>query len=141
MTLTPEQVKERLERAYRTLDLLDQEIAKVDREIQGKVPLHVRRKWKRCGKEGCVCTRGRPHGPYLYGYVRSEEVNQRRREKRGRGSTRKELYLGKNFEPPEGWAEPRVVKELIQRRNRLLEQRERLLKTLSRIEEEVLTLR
>lgn len=138
--MTPERIKEVVEGAYRTLDLLEKEIAKVDQEISGKVPFHIKPKWKRCGKEGCVCNRGRLHGPYLYGYIPDEEVRTKRREKKGRGSTRKEVYIGKSFEPPEGWVRPRELKELLHRRHQLMERREGILKRLSRIEEEVLKL-
>lgn len=135
--MLPETAKERLERAYRILDHLEREIAKVDEEIQGKVPFHVRRRWKRCGKRGCACTRGLLHGPYLYGYLPSEEVNRKRREKGGRGSTRKEVYLGKEFQPPEGWAKPWEVRALIVRRNSLKRRREKILNILMQIEREV----
>lgn len=50
--MTPERIKEVVEGAYRTLDFLEEEIAKVDQEIGGKVPFHIKPKWKRCGKEG-----------------------------------------------------------------------------------------
>lgn len=87
-----------------------------------------------------MCNRGRLHGPYLYGYIRDEEVLAKRREKGWRGSTRKEVYIGKDFEPPEGWVRPRELKELLHRRHQLMERREAILKRLSRIEEEVVKL-
>lgn len=117
--------------------------------VGARLYFHVRPKRKRCGKEGCACAWGRLHGPYLYGYLPSEEVNRKRREKGGRGSTRKEVYLGKEFQPPKGWAKPREVKALIARRNHLKRQRERILRVLMQIghglspylEKEVLKLR
>lgn len=136
--MTPERMQDLLARIYRALDELEEEIARLDRQIQGKVPLHIKAKWKRCGKERCVCQRGRKHGPYLYAYIPDEGVRARRREKGGRGSTRKEVYLGKDFTPPEGWARPQEVRGLLQERRRLVEERERLLEALSRIGEEAL---
>uniref|UniRef100_A0A7C5VFL5 DUF6788 domain-containing protein n=1 Tax=Thermus caliditerrae TaxID=1330700 RepID=A0A7C5VFL5_9DEIN len=136
--MTAERTQDLIARIYRDLDELEAEIARLDREIQGKVPLHVKAKWKRCGKPRCACQRGRKHGPYLYAYIPDEEVRAKRREKGGRGSTRKEVYLGKDFTPPEGWARPQEVRKLLQARRRLVERREKLLKALSRIEEEVL---
>lgn len=99
--MTAERTQDLIARIYRALDGLEAEIARLDRQIQGKVPLHVKAKWKRCGKPRCACQRGRKHGPYLYAYIPDEEVRARRREKGGRGSTRKEVYLGKDFTPPE----------------------------------------
>lgn len=138
--MDPEAVKQVLEKAQRTLEHLEAEIERLDKEIQGKVPLHVKRKWKRCGKRGCSCYRGRGHGPYLYGYLPDEEVRQRRREKKGRGSTRKEIYLGKDFVPPEGWVKPAELKRLLVKRNSVLERKERIMRILARIQEEVLKL-
>lgn len=134
--MTPERMQDLLARIYRALDELEEEIARLDRQIQGKAPLHIKAKWKRCGKPRCACKQGRKHGPYLYAYIPDEEVRARRREKGGRGSTRKEVYLGRDFTPPDGWARPQEVRRLLQERRRLVERREELLRTLARIEEE-----
>ena len=34
------------------------------------LPGVVRPQWIRCGKAGCRCARGRPHGPYFYRFWR-----------------------------------------------------------------------
>ena len=32
----------------------------------GSLPGSLHAEWKRCGKAGCRCARGQPHGPYWY---------------------------------------------------------------------------
>jgi hypothetical protein len=34
------------------------------------LPGAVCAQWRRCGKPGCRCARGRPHGPYYYRFWR-----------------------------------------------------------------------
>ncbi|MDM7324100.1 MAG: hypothetical protein P3W93_003725 [Thermus sp.] len=107
------------------LDQIEEELKALEEVIAKMVyPLHVKRKYKRCGKKGCRCQRGQPHGPYLYGYRPDEAVKEKRKEKGWKGSTRKEIYLGKDWIPPEGYVEPRVFQEALRRYNWLRKRRE-----------------
>lgn len=115
------------------LRAIEEELKAVEEALAKMVyPLHVRRKYKRCGKKGCRCTRGQPHGPYPYGYQADPEVKAKRQEKGWRGSTRKEIYLGKGWTPPEGHVEPRVFQETLRRYRELRKRREALLDALER---------
>lgn len=58
------------------------------------------RKWIRCGKEGCKCARGEPHGPFWYAFLRDAQGKQRAR------------YIGKHFKriPAAAWERKRKGK-------------------------------
>ncbi|MEN2981654.1 MAG: DUF6788 family protein [Thermus sp.] len=116
----------------RDLEALEAQLLRLEKEIQKAVPLHVKRKYKRCGKPRCRCARGIPHGPYLYAYVPDEEIKRQRRE--GKGSTRKEVYLGRNWTPPEGWTNPQKVQKLLREHRRLAAMREEILLRLEKAE-------
>lgn len=113
---------------------LEQEMERLKEEIARRVPLHVKAKRKRCGKAHCRCARGEGHGPYLYAYVGDEGTREKRRRKGGKGATRKEVYLGRRWTPPEGWARPQEVQELLQAYHRALRRREAILEGLERAE-------
>ena len=42
--------------------------------IDGFLPGALVEQHRRCGKEGCRCTRGEPHGPYMYLQVTGRSV-------------------------------------------------------------------
>ena len=54
------------------------------------------RKHIHCGKAGCKCGRGEPHGPYWYAFLRDAGGRQRAR------------YIGKHFRriPAAAWVRP-----------------------------------
>jgi hypothetical protein len=67
------------------------------------LPGVVCRQWVRCGRPGCRCARGRPHGPYFYRfwreagrlrkkYVRRPDVEEVRERCRARRSAWRELH-------------------------------------------------
>jgi hypothetical protein len=76
--------------------------------------------WRRvpCGKSCRRC----PHGPYPYLRVKKE------------GKWRWQ-YLGKGWQPPEGFARPREFRERLTRYRALLRRREELLDRLDRAEQ------
>lgn len=102
---------------------IERQMASIEERIAKAYPLHIKRKWKKCGKK-CHCQRGVLHGPYLYAYVNDPEVRERRRK--GRKTTRKEVYLGLSWTPPEGWLRPRELQELIRQHRSLREELEYL---------------
>jgi hypothetical protein len=66
------------------------------------LPGAVCAQWVRCGRPGCRCARGQPHGPYFYrfwreagrlrkAYVRRADVAQVRARCRARAEERGEL--------------------------------------------------
>lgn len=59
-------------------------------------------KWQKCGKTGCRCTKGVPHGPYfwLVKYIRINSLDKRR----GKYSWK---YLGKK--PSDAWEKLAVL--------------------------------
>jgi hypothetical protein len=65
------------------------------------LPGVVRPQWVRCGRPGCRCYRGEPHGPYFYrfwreggrlrkAYVRPEDLGQVRARCEARRRARRE---------------------------------------------------
>jgi len=42
-------------------------------DVEGLVRGSLQRQYRRCGKEGCRCAQGEPHGPYVYLAVRTKE--------------------------------------------------------------------
>lgn len=122
-----------LTRLENELSHVEAALESLEREISGRFPLHIRRRFKTCGKERCRCQRGSPHGPYLYAYVPDPEVLARRREKGWRGSTRREVYLGLNPDLPEGWVEPHVLRELLRKHKELRRRREALLERIAQV--------
>ncbi|MDW8018260.1 MAG: DUF6788 family protein [Thermus sp.] len=112
------------------LQALEARLERLRKEIEKAFPLQVRWRYKRCGKVRCRCARGERHGPYPYGYLPDEEVNRRRRE--GKGTTRKEVYLGRGWNPPEGWTEPHRLKTLLKEYQDTLERRDQLVERLER---------
>ena len=66
------------------------------------LPGVVCQQWVRCGRPGCRCARGSPHGPYFYRfwrdagrlrkeYVRRSDVGQVRAQCQARRQARQEL--------------------------------------------------
>ena len=41
--------------------------------LEGLVRGSLQRQYRRCGKVGCRCAQGEPHGPYVYLAVRTKE--------------------------------------------------------------------
>lgn len=90
------------------------------RALEALTPYPIRWRRVRCGKPGC---RACPHGPYPY--LRLPDP-----QKRGPGKDpRREVYLGKGFQPPEGAVPPKVWREAY-RRWRKLQEAVEALKTL-----------
>ncbi len=114
------------------LQAIEARLQELEEKLRSLVPLHVKRKYKTCGKEGCRCRKGHPHGPYLYAYTPDKEITEKRKRKGWRGSTRREIYLGKNWTPPENWTRPQVVQEILWEHHRLVRQRERILKHMAK---------
>src|SRR3712207_2571299 len=75
-------------------------------DLQPKMlPGYVRAEKVRCGKQGCKCTRGEPHGPYFYHftwmagkryrrYVRRRDVEQVRAACRSYRDFQRQLRVG-----------------------------------------------
>ncbi len=81
-----EEVKAELQRLYTEKERLLKELKEIGEEYaHGSVV----QKYVRCGKENCVCTRGRLYGPYYYlgingKWIRidnKEEIEKRKRAK------------------------------------------------------------
>ncbi len=94
---------------------LQEELADLEARLEEKrkalealSPLPVHWKPVRCGKESCTRC---PHGPYPYLRVKRE------------GKWRWK-YLGKGWQPPEGFTRPREFLELLREYRRLLRRRE-----------------
>jgi len=96
------------------LERLEQEIEELRRKIEELSPLPVYWKMQDCNKETC---RRCPHGPYPYLKVKKE------------GRWRWE-YLGKGWQPPEGFVRPSRFRELLAKYRRLMKRRENLLELL-----------
>jgi len=86
--------------------------------LEGLSPLPVYWRHVRCGKERC---RKCPHGPYPYLRVKKD------------GKWRWQ-YLGKGWQPPEGFVRPREFLEALARYRALLRRREALLERLAEAE-------
>jgi len=85
-------------------------------EALSPLPVYWRR--VRCGKERC---RKCPHGPYPYLKVK-------------KGGRWRWKYLGKGWQPPEGFTRPREFLEALARYKALLRRREALLEHLAEAE-------
>lgn len=93
---------------------LEARIAEQRKAPEAMAPLPVHWRKVRCGKERC---RRCPHGPYPYLRVKKDD--------RWRWQ-----YLGKGWQPPEGFTRPEAFRQALARYRRLLERlldlRERL---------------
>jgi hypothetical protein len=80
------------------------------------LPGVVRPQWVRCGRPGCRCARGWPHGPYHYrfwresgrlrkAYVRPAELEQVRAACEARRESRRQLRAG--------WQQWRQLRDLL----------------------------
>jgi hypothetical protein len=76
----------------------------------------VRPQWVRCGRPGCHCARGRPHGPYHYrfwregarlrkAYVRPADLEGVRAACEARRAARRQLRVG--------WQQWRQLRDLL----------------------------
>jgi len=111
---------------------LEREAARLERELQdlegllterrerlsALSPLPVYWRWVRCGKDCRHC----PHGPYPYLRVKKE------------GKWRWE-YLGKGWQPPEGFTRPQAFREELALYRALLKRKEELLERLEKAKE------
>ncbi|WP_448377575.1 hypothetical protein [Fervidobacterium sp.] len=107
-----------LERLREELAHLEAEGERLLRELERLSPLPVHRKEIRCGKESC---RKCPHGPYPYLRVKKE------------GKWRW-VYLGKDWQPPEGFVTPAPFREKLAAYHGLLRRKEEVLGRLERAE-------
>lgn len=105
-------------------DLLEEErflearIAKERQALEGMVPVPVHWRKVRCGKERCNRC---PHGPYPYLRVKKD------------GKWRWQ-YLGKEWQPPEGFTQAGEFRKRLARYRRLLERLLELREKLAELE-------
>jgi len=96
------------------LEHLEQEIEKLRQKIERLSPLPVYWKSQSCGRKTCNRC---PHGPYPYLKVK-------------KGKKWRWQYLGKGWQPPEGFIRPSHFKELLAKYRELIKRRESLLELL-----------
>jgi len=101
----------------RELLRLEKKLEGLRERIEKLSPLPVYWKKVSCGKPCRTCSRGPAHGPYPYLKVK--------REGRWRWT-----YLGKSWQPPEGWVRPRAFRKALAEYHKVLKQREAVLKML-----------
>jgi len=97
----------------RELEALERRLEETRQKLSKLSPLPVYWKKVRCGKDCRTC----PHGPYPYLKVK-------------RGKRWGWTYLGKGWQPPEGWVRPKTFRRLLFLYHGLLKRREALLKEL-----------
>ncbi|WP_243031742.1 hypothetical protein [Thermus altitudinis] len=95
----------RLEAYAREMASLERQIQETREALEGLVPMPVHWRRVRCGKRAC---RRCPHGPYPYLRVKKD------------GKWRWQ-YLGKGWQPPEGFAQAGEFRALLAHYRRLLE--------------------
>ena len=111
-------LEEPLARLRAQLAALEARLEEERKALEALSPLPVYWRRVRCGKERC---RKCPHGPYPYLRVKKD------------GKWRWQ-YLGKGWQPPEGFVRPREFLEALARYKALLRRREALLERLAEAE-------
>jgi hypothetical protein len=106
----------RLERELQDLEAL---LAEERERLSALSPMPVYWRRVRCGKEACTKC---PHGPYPYLKVKRD------------GKWRWQ-YLGKGWQPPEGFTRPQAFREALALYHALLKRKEELLERLEKAKE------
>lgn len=90
------------------LAALESELETLRHKLERLSPLGIKWRLIRCGKPACRCAQGDLHGPYPYLRVKRD----------GKWCHQ---YLGKGWQPPEGFCRPREFRALLREYRRLLE--------------------
>jgi hypothetical protein len=116
--MPPEALAKALARLEAELADLEARLEEERKRLSALSPLPVYWRKVRCGKDACTRC---PHGPYPYLKVKKE------------GKWRW-AYLGKGWQPPEGFTRPREFLEGLARYRALLKRKEELLERVAEAE-------